>query len=74
MASRKSIWDTLDRLEGKVVGSSHKELNKERVRQGYKAEAKSKALATKSGEKKSMKYWSTVNRHNAAEKLVKRSH
>lgn len=35
---RKNIWNTLDALEGKKVGSSYKALQKERVRQGYKKE------------------------------------
>ena len=39
MVSRKNIWNTLDELEGKKVGSSYKNLEKERLRQGYSNEA-----------------------------------
>lgn len=46
MASRKNIWDALDKMEGKKEGSSLKALNKERVRQGYKKE-----IAKKMGKK-----------------------
>lgn len=42
MTSRKSMWATMDRLEGKKEGSSYKHLEKEMKRQGY---SKSKALA-----------------------------
>ena len=34
-ANRKVMWDMLDKLEGKKVGSSYENLQKERVRQGY---------------------------------------
>lgn len=34
MTTRKAIWDTLDELEGKEVGSSYAALSKEKVRQG----------------------------------------
>ena len=37
MSSRKSIWAGMDRLEGKKEGSSYKNLEKEQIRQGYKA-------------------------------------
>lgn len=48
MATRKNIWDGMDALEGKKVGSSHAALNKERVRRGYKPEAKAKHKALSS--------------------------
>ncbi len=61
MASRKHIWDALDKIEGKEVGSSHKALNKERVRQGYKPEgqkgAKSEAIKKKMITLKSGEEW-----------------
>ncbi len=43
MTSRKAMWAGMDRLEGKEEGSSHKHLEKEMKRQGYKT-SKSKAL------------------------------
>lgn len=39
MTSRKTMWDSLDKLEGRPVGSSHAHLEKERARQGYKSSA-----------------------------------
>jgi hypothetical protein len=36
MATRKEIWDALDVIEGKKKGSTYKNLEKEKVRQGYK--------------------------------------
>lgn len=45
MATRKAIWAGMDRLEGKKEGSSYKNLEKEKIRQGYKS--KSKALHEK---------------------------
>jgi hypothetical protein len=35
MTTRKAIWDTLDELEGKEVGSSYTALSKEKIRQGH---------------------------------------
>lgn len=45
--SRKAMWDFMDKVEGKKVGSSYSNLQKERVRQGYKKEAMHKALKNK---------------------------
>ena len=36
MVSRKKLWGALDKLEGKKEGSSFKNLQKERKRQGLK--------------------------------------
>ena len=36
MSKRKVIWDRLDELEGKKIGSSYSNLQDERVRQGYR--------------------------------------
>lgn len=36
MVSRKKIWDSLDEIEGKEIGSSYKNLKKEYKRQGLK--------------------------------------
>ena len=46
MTSRKNIWDAMDKMEGKPVGSTHAALEKERVRQGYKP-SKSRALRSR---------------------------
>lgn len=56
----------MDRLEGKKEGSSHAALNKERVRQGYKAEgaSKSKAIHAKMGEKKEMSQHEIMLKNN----------
>lgn len=34
--ANKSMWNWMDKAEGKEEGSSYKNLQKERVRQGYK--------------------------------------
>ena len=49
MATRKQIWDTMDELEGKEIGSSYDNLQKERVRQGYKKEVPVKDKSVKKG-------------------------
>ena len=36
MVTKKQIFDTMDRLEGKIEGTSFKNLQKELRRQGYK--------------------------------------
>ena len=38
MATRKQIWDSIDELEEKKIGSSFENLQKEKIRQGYKGE------------------------------------
>lgn len=76
MASRKNIWDALDKMEGGVPGTSHANLNKERVRQGYKPEksSKSKALASKGGKKEGHGQWLTqqIKKDNPAYYAVDR--
>ena len=34
--ANKAMWDWMDKAEGKKVGSSHANMQKERIRQGYK--------------------------------------
>ena len=43
--ANKPLWDWMDKVEGRKVGSSTAALEKEKTRQGYKA--KSKGLANK---------------------------
>lgn len=37
--ANKPMWDWMDKAEGKKVGSSHKAMEKEKVRQGVKSKA-----------------------------------
>ncbi len=49
--ANKAMWDWMDKAEGKEVGSSHANMEKERERQGYKkSKSKSQALANKKKE------------------------
>lgn len=57
----------MDKVEGREVGSSNKNIHKERVRQGY--EAKKKGLAKKKAvvERKNKNFSYTISDHKGKE-------
>ena len=45
--ANKAMWDWMDKAEGKKVGSSHANLEKEKVRQGYAKKMRKVPQSTK---------------------------